>query len=183
MDRKLKRIGRELRYQGAILDIYSDKMQLPNGQIEEWDYVEHRNGAAAVVAVREDGKLLMVRQNRNAIGRETLEIPAGARDSREEPTMICAKRELEEETGYRCDHLEFLISVRTTVAFCNEEIDIYLARDLVPTKQNLDEGEELEVEAWDLEDLCKMIYEGKLQDSKTVSAILAYKNKYVHTMG
>ncbi len=178
MEQMVKRIKRELKYQGAIVDIYTDYMQMPDGKVAEWDYVAHRKGAAAVLAVQEDGKLLMVRQYRNALERFSLEIPAGARDSRQEPTIVCAARELEEETGYRCEHLEFLISLRTTVAFCNEEIDIFLARDLIPSKQHLDPDEYLEIEAHSLEELCDWIYEGKLQDSKTVAAVLAYKNRY-----
>lgn len=179
MKERAIREKRELVYSGAILDVYKDYMRLANGKEEVWDYVAHRKGAAAVLAVREDGKLLMVRQYRNALERETLEIPAGARDSTTEPTIVCAARELEEETGYRCDNLEFLITVHTTVAFCNEAIDIYLARDLIPSVQCLDEAESIEVEAWDLKELCQMIYAGQLQDSKTVAAILAYKNKII----
>lgn len=174
----IKRVKRELVYQGSILDIYNDSIQLPDGKIEHWDYVEHRKGAAAVVAVLEDGRLLLVRQYRNALNRFTLEIPAGARDSVTEPTSECAARELEEETGYRCDNLEFLISLKTTVAFCNELVDVYVARSLIPSKQKLDEGEEIELEAHTLEDLCEKIYKGEIQDGKTVAAIMAYKNKY-----
>lgn len=176
MSEHAKRIKRELVMKGTILDVYKDTMELPNGKTEEWDFVSHRKGAAAVVAVREDGKLLMVRQYRNALERMTLEIPAGARGSVTEDTKVCAARELEEETGYRSENLSFLLSLRTTVAFCDEFIDVYLARDLVKSTQHLDEGEAIDVEAHDVDELCEMIYAGKIQDSKTVSAILAYKN-------
>lgn len=176
MSEHAKRIKRELVMKGTILDVYKDTMELPNGKTEEWDFVSHRKGAAAVVAVREDGKLLMVRQYRNALERMTLEIPAGERDSVTEDTKVCAARELEEETGYRSENLSFLLSLRTTVAFCDEFIDVYLARDLVKSTQHLDEGEAIDVEAHDVDELCEMIYAGKIQDSKTVSAILAYKN-------
>ena len=176
MSEQAKRMKRELVMKGTILDVYKDTMELPNGKTEEWDFVSHRKGAAAVVAVREDGKLLMVRQYRNALERMTLEIPAGARDSVTEDTKVCAARELEEETGYRSENLSFLLSLRTTVAFCDEFIDVYLARDLVKSEQNLDEGEAIDVETHDVDELCEMIYAGKIQDSKTVSAILAYKN-------
>ena len=180
----LKRVKRVLEHEGAILDIYSDYMELPDGKVEKWDYVEHRKGAAAVVPVLPDGRILMVRQYRNALERFTLEIPAGARDAKTEPTIECAARELEEETGYRCDHLEFLLSLRTTVAFCNEKIDVYLATDLKPGSQHLDEDEFLNAESHDLEpceleELCSLVYQGVIQDAKTVAAIMAYKNKYV----
>lgn len=173
---QVKRVKRELLRKGAILDIYTDTMELPNGKTEEWDFISHRKGAAAVVPVREDGKILMVRQYRNAIERMTLEIPAGSRDSITEDTKVCAARELEEETGYCSDNLTKLLSLKTTVAFCDEFIDVYLARDLKPGKQHLDEGEFIDVEAYEVEELCEMIYAGKMQDAKTVSAILAYKN-------
>lgn len=176
MDNQVKRIKRELIRRGVILDIYSDTMELPDGRTEEWDFVSHRKGAAAVVPVREDGKILMVRQYRNAIERMTLEIPAGSRDSVTEDTRVCAARELEEETGYQSDDLSFLISLKTTVAFCDEFIDVYLARNLKPGKQHLDEGEYIDVEVCDIDELCERIYAGEIQDAKTVSALLAYKN-------
>lgn len=177
MDIKMKRIKRELMYKGSIVDVYKDTMKLADGNTEAWDYVAHRKGAAAVLPVREDGKIILVRQYRNALERETLEIPAGCRDSLDEDTKICAERELEEETGYRSSKIQFLLALRTTVAFCNESIDVYVATGLTPGEQHLDEAEEIQVEAYSVEELCNMIYAGKLQDSKTVSAILAYSNK------
>jgi ADP-ribose pyrophosphatase len=176
MDQHVVRIDRELITHGAILDIYKDTMQLPNGKTEVWDFVSHRKGAAAVVPVTDDGKILMVRQFRNAIERYTLEIPAGSRDSVTEDTKVCAARELEEETGYTSEDISLLISLKTTVAFCDEFIDVYLAKNLKPGMQHLDEGEFIDVKAYSLDELCEMIYAGKLQDAKTVSGILAYRN-------
>ena len=172
-----KRLSRELVAKGAIIDYYQDTMLIPTGNVAKWDLIDHK-GAAAVVAVRDDGKLLMVRQYRNALERETLEIPAGGLNGREEPTDQAAKRELEEETGYTCDKLELLNSIYTTVAFCNEKIDIYLARNLKPGKQHLDEDEYLNVEAYSLEELKQMIYDCKIQDSKTICAIMTYAAKF-----
>ncbi|MDE6845482.1 MAG: NUDIX hydrolase [Lachnospiraceae bacterium] len=174
---KYERIGRELVHKGAIIDYYQDTVKIPNGNIAKWDYIKHK-GAAAVVAVKEDGKLLMVRQYRNALDRETLEIPAGGLNDVDEPTDIAAARELEEETGYTAGKLELLLSLRTTVAFCDEKIDVYVATDLKRSKQHLDEDEYLDVESHDVEELMQMIYDCKIQDGKTVSAILAYNSKY-----
>ena len=174
---EFKRLKRELVAKGHIIDYYQDTMQIPNGNVAVWDFIKH-NGAAAVVAVREDGRLLMVRQYRNALERETLEIPAGGLNGPDEPTDQAAMRELEEETGYRCEKAEFLLSIYTTVAFCNEKIDIYLARDLIPSQQHLDEDEFINVEAYTVQELQEMIYAGKLQDSKTVCAIMTYACKY-----
>lgn len=175
MDIKIKRLARELAYKGKILDIYKDTIQLPNGKIDYWDHIGHRTGAAAVLPVLPDGKILLVHQFRNSLDRLTWELPAGGRDSVDEDYMLCAARELEEETGYRSSKLTKLLELRTTVAFCNELIHIFLAEDLEPGNKHLDEGEDIEVKAFDLEELMQMISEGVLQDSKTVSAILAYK--------
>ncbi len=174
---EVKRLERNLVAKGAIIDYYQDTMQIPNGNVVKWDLIDHK-GAAAVVAVRDDGKLLMVRQYRNALERETLEIPAGGLNGREEPTIEAAARELEEETGYCSTDLELLNSIYTTVAFCNEKIDIYLARNLSRGEQHLDEDEYIDVEAWSLDDLMQMIFEGKIQDSKTICGILTYATKY-----
>lgn len=177
MSEEFKRLNRELVYHGAIVDFYKDTVQVPNGNIVAWDFIGHK-GAAAVVPVREDGKLLMVRQYRNALDRYTLEIPAGGLNGAEEPTLDAAERELEEETGYRSEDLELLITIRTTVAFCNEKIDIYVAHNLIKSEQNLDEDEFINVEAYSVEELSRMIFEGKIEDSKTVAAIMSYKDKY-----
>lgn len=174
----VKRLDRELKYEGNILKIYEDTVDA-NGHLAHWDFIHH-NGAAAVVPVTKSGKLLMVRQYRNALDRYTLEIPAGALDSPDEPKIDCAHRELEEETGYKTDKekLEYLISVNTTVAFCDEAIDIFVARELEPSKQNLDEDEYIEVEEWEVADLEQKIYRGEITDGKTIAAILAYARKY-----
>ena len=178
IENKIKRIDRKLEFQGVILDFYTDYMQMPDGKVVKWDFVSHRKGAAAVVPVMDDGKILMVHQYRNALERMTVEIPAGARDNVNEDTKICAARELEEETGYCSDNLEFLISLRPTVAYDNEFIDVYVARDLKPGTQHLDAYEFIELEAIPLETLCERIYAGEIQDGKTVAALMAYKNKY-----
>ena len=176
---EFKCVKRELVKKGAIIDYYQDTVLVPNGNEVKWDIIDHK-GAAAVVAVREDGKLLMVRQYRYALGRETIELPAGGLNGREEPTKLAAIRELQEETGYIREDMEFLTSIYTTVAFCNEKIDIYLARNLKTRgEQHLDEDEFIDVEAVSVEDLTAMILDGTIMDAKTVSAILAYKEKYI----
>lgn len=152
-------------------------MEFANGNTAEWDFIKHK-GAAAVVPVTEDGRIIMVKQYRNALDRFTLEIPAGALDSVDEPGVVCAGRELEEETGYKCDHLEWLINIRTTVAFCNEKIEVFVARNLIPSHQHLDEDEYIDLEFYTVDELKEKIFQGEIEDSKTIASILAYDAKY-----
>ena len=162
------RLDRQLKYQGNILKIYEDTV-LANGHEAHWDYIHH-DGAAAVLPVTSEGKILMVRQYRNALNRYTLEIPAGKLDAPDEPKIECAYRELEEETGFRTEKLEYLMSINTTVAFCDEAIDIFVAHNLIPSHQHLDEGEFLNVVAIPLKKVFEDIREGHIHDAKTLSA-------------
>ena len=177
MSDEIKRVKRELKFKGKIIDFYQDTMEINGDHTVIWDFIKHK-GAAAVVPVTDEGKILMVRQYRNALERYTLEVPAGALDAADEPGIVCAGRELEEETGFRSENLEWLITLRTTVAFCNERIEVFVARDLIPSRQHLDEDEVIEVEAWELKDLEEMIYTGKITDGKTIAALMAYGRKY-----
>jgi ADP-ribose pyrophosphatase len=129
-----------------------------------------------MIPVDQDGKILMVRQYRNAIDNYTLEIPAGGLNSGED-NRTCAIRECEEETGYKAGEVHHLIDVFTTVAFSNEKICIYYTTDITPSKQNLDEDEFVSIERYSLEELTKMILNGEIPDAKTVAGILAYKAK------
>lgn len=168
-----ERIDRKLVRTGAITEIYEDTISLPDGRIERWDLVDHV-GAAAVVAVRDDGRILMVRQWRNPNQEEMPEIPAGKLDARDEPTELAAARELEEETGFRAGTLERLITFRPTVAYSSERIDIYLATNLIKGQQHLDDDEFLGVEAWTVDEIVKAIYDGTIEDGKTIAGVLAY---------
>ena len=157
MSEEVKRVGRDLAYEGTVIKVYKDHMKFANGNTADWDFIHH-DGAAAVVPVMDDGKILMVTQYRNALERDTLEIPAGKLDAPGEPGIECASRELEEETGYRSD--------------------IYVARNLIPSHQHLDEDEFINVGAYTIDELREKIYSGKIEDAKTVAALLAYADKY-----
>ena len=177
MAEEIRRIKRELVHKGAVIDMYCDTMEFENGNTAKWDFIHH-DGAAAVVPVTDEGKILMVRQYRNALERYTLEIPAGKLDDPKEEGIVCASRELEEETGYRSENLEWMITLRTTVAFCNERIEIFAAHNLIPSKQHLDEDEYIDVKSYTIEELKEKIFSGEIEDSKTVAALLAYDTKY-----
>lgn len=170
-----KRIGRKLEFEGKIVKFYSDTMQLPDGTTAIWDFIEHK-GAAAIVPVTENGDIIMVRQYRNAPERYTLEIPAGGLNAGED-RKTAAIRELEEETGFKSGRVEHLLDLYTTVAFCNELIGIYYTEELTPAKQHLDPDEFLNVEVHSLSELTKMILDGRIQDAKTIAAVLAYKTR------
>lgn len=167
-----KRLNRTLIHKGKITTTYCDRMQLPNGKEADWDFIGH-HGAAAMVAETEDGKILMVRQYRNALERYTLEIPAGGINEGED-FKTAAVRELEEETGYCVQEVRHLLDIYTTVAFCDEKIGIYAAKVKEKKEQHLDEDEFVELCSFDMEELLRMIKEGEIQDSKTVAGILAY---------
>lgn len=175
----MKRVNRELKYQGSIIPVYSDTIELPNGKLVEWDYIDHL-GAAAVVPVLEDGRIVVVRQFRNTLDRITLELPAGKKDVKDEPGLECAKRELEEETGYTSESLEWLVDICSWVAFTNEIIEVFVATDLKQSEQHLDEDEFVDVEAYTVEELKTMIFNGDIVDSKTITGVLAYESKYLN---
>ncbi len=182
MDKDIKpypvRINRKLAHHGSIVDFYTDTMKLPDGREEIFDFISHR-GAAAVIPVLDDGRILMVKQHRNAVDSFTLEIPAGGLDSDDEPTHDCAHRELEEETGYYADKedVTFLITFYSTVAYCNEKIDIYVAKNLTRTNQHLDDDEYIDVYAYTIDELTRMVFEGKIIDGKTIAGLMAYRAK------
>ena len=177
MKETVKRINRELKCKGNIVDFYEDTMELPDGKQVTYDYLHH-DGATAIVPVLEDGTILMVKQFRNALDRDTLEIPAGKLDTANESSLICAKRELEEETGYSSSHLEPLITLRTWLAFCDEKIEVFVARDLIPTSQHLDEDEFIDVGAYSVSTLRRMILDHEIEDAKTIAALMSYMVKY-----
>jgi ADP-ribose pyrophosphatase len=168
-----KRLKRDLLHKGHIIDYYHDTIEIEGGRQTVFDFVGHK-GASAMIPVDQDGKVLMVRQYRNAIDRATLEIPAGGLNAGED-NLACAIRECEEETGYLAGEVHHLIDVYTTVAFSNEKICIYYAKELTPSKQNLDEDEFVSVERFHIDELVKMIMDGVIQDAKTIAGILAYK--------
>ncbi len=170
-----KRLNRELALKGNIIDFYKDTIEINGERVTTFDFIDHK-GASAMIPVDQDGKILMVRQYRNAVDSDTLEIPAGGLNAGED-NRTCAIRECEEETGYRAGEVHHLIDVYTTVAFSNEKICIFYTTGIQPSKQNLDPDEFVSVEKHSLEELITMILEGKIKDAKTIAALLAYKTK------
>lgn len=170
-----KRVKRELIQKGSIIDYYHDTIKINDERTTTFDFIHHK-GASAMIPVDDQGRIIMVRQYRNAVDNYTLEIPAGGLNAGED-NRTCAIRECEEETGFKAGEVHHLIDVYTTVAFSNEKIGIYYTTGITKTKQNLDEDEYVTIEYHSLEELTRMILDGKITDAKTVAAILAYKAK------
>lgn len=162
-------------YNGKIFDIVQDKITLPNGNIATRDILLH-NGASAVLPIDNDGNIIFVKQYRHPVKEFVLEIPAGKLEKGENDNQDCAIRELEEEIGYKANDLSFMFKTYIAIGYSSEVIYVYLAKDLVETKQNLDDDEFLEIERYSLEQSMEMIKNGIIVDSKTVMAILYYNS-------
>ena len=160
-----KRISGEDIYGGIFLHMKRDKVALPDGQEAVREYLTHP-GAVAIVALLNDGRVLLERQYRYPIAKTCIEIPAGKLDSGEDH-LLCAKRELEEETGYTARKWSYIRRIHPVISYSTELIDIYLAEDLVPGKSNLDDEEFLDVFAAPLEQLIAWVEEGEITDVKT----------------
>ena len=158
-------------YHGKIIDLSVETVTLPNGATTELEIVTHP-GAAAAVPMKDEQTVVMIRQYRHAVGGFIYEIPAGKLDPGEEPRE-CARREVEEETGYRAGRLDPLVSVWTTPGFTNEIIHLFVARDLSPGRQDLSADEVLEVIDMPLAAVITLIRDGAIKDAKTIIGIQA----------
>ena len=171
IDLKEKTISSQVLCENNFLKWNLLEVELPDGTISKRNLIEHP-GAAAILPVFDDGKVLLVKQYRKAIESETLEIPAGKLDKGEEPSE-CAKRELEEETGYKAKNIEYLGKIATAPGFCNEIIYLYKATGLEKGVKNTDEDEFTENVIISLEEMKAKVRNGEIIDCKTLS-ILAY---------
>lgn len=169
-------IRRKRIYHGEAVDFWSDTVRLPDGGASVREYLGHP-GAVAVIAVKEDGpdpKLLFVRQYRYPVKQVTLEIPAGKLSKGERP-LPCARRELEEETGFRAGKVKHLLSFWPTPAFADEIIHIFVARNLRSGTFNPDADEFIEPIVLPLSRALQMVRRGRIRDSKTIVGLLAYQ--------
>lgn len=169
---KPERIERKLVYKSYIIDCYKDTLKTNKGNEIHYDFVHHQE-AAAIVPIDKEGKIILVKQYRNAVDDYLLEIPAGLVEENEDP-KDCAIRECEEETGYKVKNAEHLIDIYVSPGFCNEMISIYYSKDLTLTQQNLDENEVIILEKYPLDEVLDLIKTGVIKDAKTVAGILAY---------
>jgi ADP-ribose pyrophosphatase len=176
-----EKISGEDIYGGIFLKMKRDKVSLPDGQEAVREYLTHP-GAVAIVALLDDGRVLLERQYRYPIAKVCIEIPAGKLDSNEDH-LLCAQRELEEETGYSAKKWSYIRRIHPVISYSTEFIDIYLAEGLVSGKSHLDEEEFLDVFAAPLEQLIAWVEEGEITDVKTtISAywLDRYRRGLVH---
>jgi ADP-ribose pyrophosphatase len=162
-------------YQGKIVNLYVDTIQYPSGRKAVREVVVHPGGVTAV-PVLDDGRIILVRQFRYPLGKYILELPAGKLDSNQSP-LETIKRELEEEIGYQAGNLSYECGFYSTPGVCNEVIHLFIARSLTPVSQRLEEGEQITVEAYALEECLRKIGTGEIADGKTILGILWYQAK------
>ncbi len=161
-------------YNGKVFKITKDDVELYDGYKTIREVVHHNGGV--VIAAEKDNKILMVKQFRYPAEEVLLELPAGKLDKQNEDILSAAKRELEEETGHIAENWESLGYIWTSPGFCSEKLYLYKASNLTFKGQHLDEGEVLDYLAIDKDEVFDMVKTGKINDSKTISALMrAYK--------
>jgi ADP-ribose pyrophosphatase len=168
MDAHLKetRLDGDIAYDGTLLKIHRDRVQLPDGSISTREYIRHP-GAVVVIPLLDDGQVLLERQFRYPNNQVFIELPAGKIDPNEE-SLACAKRELREETGYSAKEWQFVCTIHNAIAYSDEHLDIFLAKGLVSGDTQLDEGEFVELITVTPAQMLEWVREGKITDVKTV---------------
>jgi ADP-ribose pyrophosphatase len=169
-------ISRRPIYQGRIVDLGIDTVRFPDGSVGELEMIRH-SGASAVLPVLsdpagEDPQILLIRQYRYAAGGYMLEVPAGRPDQPGEDWEVCARRELEEETGLVAGELRYLTTIFTTPGFTDEQIHLYLALDVRTGKTAFDADEFIEPVILPISEALTKIRDGEIQDAKTICTIL-----------
>lgn len=173
-----KTIQSELKFKGRIITLQVDEVELPNGKTSNREIVKHP-GAVAVIAVTKDNKIILVEQFRKALERSIIEIPAGKIEIGEAPE-ITALRELEEETGYTTDNLQYIQSFSTSPGFADEIIHLYFADNIVKMEQpvGLDEDEFVELLHVSLTEMEEMVKKQQIYDAKTAFAYIWLKDYF-----
>lgn len=161
-------------YDGKVLGLRVDTVELPNMKYSKREIVEYP-GAVAIVAITEDKEVLLVKQYRKPIEKFLVEIPAGRLEVNEEPRET-AKRELKEETGYEVGKLEYLFEFYPSPGITTEKIHIFLATDLIKGERCLDESEHIENISIAFEDVLTKIKRGEISDGKTIIGLYMAKN-------
>lgn len=160
----------DVAWTGRIFNVNRLQVELPDGRRALRDVVRHP-GAVAIVALTEEGRICLVRQYRTALGRVTVEIPAGKLSAGEDP-LECANRELLEETGMVAEKMAFLTTIASSDGFCDELIHIYMATALTFAKSSPDDDEFINVDLVEVSELVDAVLDGRIEDAKTVVGAL-----------
>jgi ADP-ribose pyrophosphatase len=161
-------VSSEIVYDGSFLQVRRDLVKLPDGSKTHREYFRHP-GAVVILPLFENGEVLLERQFRYPNAQVFIEFPAGKLDPGEDP-LLCAQRELREETGYTAKHWHFLCTIHNAIAYSDEHLDIYLAEGLTAGERQLDAGEFLDVFTLPLDELLEWIKIGRVTDVKTMIA-------------
>ncbi|KAB2965184.1 NUDIX hydrolase [Zoogloea sp.] len=164
-----EQLSTEAVFEGRLLKVYRDEVRLPDGSTGGREYVKHP-GAVVIIPVLADGRLVFERQFRYPVGRAFLELPAGKIDP-DEDILACARRELQEETGYVTEDWRYLGVMHPCIGYSNERIEIFLATGLEHVGHAWDEGEFLEILTLSVEEARAAVFDGRITDAKTITAL------------
>ncbi|MDT3695056.1 MAG: NUDIX hydrolase [Ignavibacterium sp.] len=170
-----KLIKSDILYKGKVFDHQVDEIEYSSGNKSVREIAVHPGGAV-VVPIKDDGKIVFVKQFRYPLQKVLIELPAGKLNKGEDP-LNCAVRELEEETGYKASEIKKLGQIFTTPGFCTEILTIYSAKGLIPGNTHREEGEQgMEILELTLDEIVKMIGSGEINDAKTIAGIYYITN-------
>ena len=158
-------------YQGKVIQLRLDTYDI-NGKPKVFELIHHP-GAVVIVPMDPEGRLLLVRQWRRAIGQITVELPAGTLEKNEEP-IVCAQRELQEETGFRANQLISLQGFFSAPGFCDEYLHLFIAQDLARSPLPADEDEGIDVVTLEIPEALSWIENEQIKDAKSIAGILRY---------
>lgn len=177
MEFKEKTLDSQMMYDGRIIKVYKDNVELADGKKSFREVVRH-SGGVIILAFKDEDTILLVKQYRYPIGETVLELPAGKLEKGEDP-FEAAKRELEEETGYCANKWTDLGYINTSPGFSDEKLYLYLAQDLEYTHCHPDEGEIIQAFEYKYDDVLKMIDNGEINDAKTICGLMRANMKRI----